>query len=314
MAPAGLKHMKAVITVAEELSFSRAAKRLHISQPAVTKYVAEVEESLGVLLFVRDRHVVSLTDACRAYVEEARIAVLHAERAVQSSRAADRDAEFSVHIGRSLFADPFFTAMFVALRLPLFPKLRLNLSTGFSCDLIHDVLSGELDIAVVTEPSLSDLLTGLRIDESPLYVVMSQHHELASHPSLSLQQLDKRRWITFQRQIHPPLYDLVQRQAEKMKVIPSEIQHFMVPDESIPLLSDTDSVVIAERSGALRIARDGLTLRPLEDPVLMTHTLLVSRADNGSKVLSELVRGFMRRIDHRIVDEQMSLLLKPQSL
>jgi DNA-binding MarR family transcriptional regulator len=65
--------MEAVIAVAEELSFSRAGGRLHLSQPAITKQIAELEESLGVVLFVRDHHVVSITDAGRAYIEEARI-------------------------------------------------------------------------------------------------------------------------------------------------------------------------------------------------------------------------------------------------
>src|ERR1700733_16147545 len=71
-----LKYMKAAIAVAEELNFSRAAKRLHLSQPAITKYIAELEDMLGTMVFFRDHHVVSLMDAGRAYVEEARIAVV----------------------------------------------------------------------------------------------------------------------------------------------------------------------------------------------------------------------------------------------
>jgi DNA-binding transcriptional LysR family regulator len=139
-----LKYMRAAIAVAEELSFSRAAKRLHVSQPAVTKYIGELEDFLGVTLFLRDHHVVSLTDAGRAYVEEARIAVLHADRAVQAARAAGQDAEMILNVGRTPYADPFFTSTLLATRLPLFPKLRLNLSSGFSCDLMHAVLTGEL--------------------------------------------------------------------------------------------------------------------------------------------------------------------------
>ena len=106
-----LKYMNAAVAVAEELSFSRAAKRLRLSQPAITKYIAELEETLGVLLFVRDHHAVSLTEAGRAYVEEARIALLHADRAVQAARAAGRDVEMVLNIGRSPYADPFFTSM-----------------------------------------------------------------------------------------------------------------------------------------------------------------------------------------------------------
>lgn len=83
-----LKHMEAAIAVAETLSFSRAAKRLHISQSAVTKYIRELEESLGALLFSRAQHTVSLTEAGRAYIEEVQMVVLHAGRAVQAARAS----------------------------------------------------------------------------------------------------------------------------------------------------------------------------------------------------------------------------------
>ena len=309
MARSELKHMEAAVAVAEQLSFSRAAKRLHLSQPAVTKYIAELEEILGVPLFVRDHHTVSLTEAGRAYVEEARIALLHAERAVQASRAAGRDVETVLNIGRSPYADPFFTSILLATRLPLFPRLKLNLSSGFSCDLVHDVLTGELDIAIVIEPPLSDLFTSLKIDESPFYAVMSTEDELADHPSVSFPQLANKRWILFQRQSHPPLYDLFQKQAQELRVIPSALQHFMVPEEAIPLMNGPNGVVIVAKSGALRIARDGLTMRPLEEAALRTSTLLISRSDNDSKALSELVRSFVRRLDQLVADEQMSLPL-----
>lgn len=307
MARNELKYMEAAIAVAEELSFSRAAKRLHLSQPAITKHIAELEESLGVILFVRDHHVVTLTDAGRAYVEEARIAVLHAERAVHAARAAGQNTEMVLNIGRSPYADPFFTSTLLATRLPLYPRLRLNLSSGFSCDLTHDVLTGELDVALVIEPPQSGRLTSLKIEESPFFVVMSQEDELANYPSVSLDQLAGKRWVLFQRQSHPLLYDSIQKLAQELRVIPSAVQHFMVPEEAVPLLNEPDGVVIVAKSGALRIARSGLTMRPLDETRLMMNTLLVARADNGSQVVSELVRSFMRRMSHLKIDDQMSL-------
>ena len=71
MARDQLKLMEAAIVLAEELNFSRAARRLHISQPALTKQVSELESRLGVLLFNRDKQTVTLTAAGRAYIEEA---------------------------------------------------------------------------------------------------------------------------------------------------------------------------------------------------------------------------------------------------
>jgi DNA-binding transcriptional LysR family regulator len=200
--------MEAALAVAETLSFSRAAKRLHLSQPAVTKYIGELEDDLGLLLFIRAHHTVSLTEAGRAYIEEARIVVLHAGRAVQSARAAQQEAELVLNVGRSPYVDPYFTSMLIAIRLKLFPRLHMQISSGFSCDLTHDVLNGELDIAVVIEPPQSGHLAEFEIEESPLYVVMSREDKLAQLPALDLNHLSQRRWLLFQRNSHPPLYDL----------------------------------------------------------------------------------------------------------
>jgi hypothetical protein len=81
----------------------------------------------------------------------------------------------------------------------------------------------------------------------------------------------------------------------------------MVPEETIPLLMEPNGVVIALKSGALRIARDGYTMRPLEETDLMMHTLFVCRADNTSPALRELVSGFMRRMKQIKIHDQMSL-------
>lgn len=304
-----LKHIEAAIAVAETLSFSRAARRLHISQPAVTKYISELEESLDVLLFVRAHHTVSLTEAGKAYIEEARIVVLHAGRAVQAARAAHQEAEMILNVGRSPYVDPYFTSMLLSIRLPLFPHLHLHLSSGFSCDLTHDVLKGDLDIAVVNEPPQSGQLAGVAIDKSPFYVVMSREDQLAQYPALNLEQLSRRRWLLFQRNSHPPVYDLLQKLADEARVVPSSVQHFMVPEECLPLLLDPGGIVIIPKSGALRIARDGLTMRPLDDARLTICTRLISRTDNPSPAISELFRTFMRKLNHMRLNHQMSLPL-----
>jgi DNA-binding transcriptional LysR family regulator len=71
---------------------------------------------LGVVLFLRDHHGVSVTDAGRAYVEEARISVLHSERAVQAARIAGHNAEMILNIGRSPYADPYYTSTLLTIR------------------------------------------------------------------------------------------------------------------------------------------------------------------------------------------------------
>jgi hypothetical protein len=122
-----------------------------------------------------------------------------------------------------------------------------------------------------------------------LVKTISREDQLAAFPSLKFDHLSSRQWMLFQRSSHPPYYDLIQRCAQTAKAIPSGIQHFMVPEETIPFLLEPSGVVIAPKTGALRIARDGYTMRPLEEPDLTMSTLLISRSDNASSALSELV-------------------------
>lgn len=138
---------------------------------------------------------------------------------------------------------------------------------------------------------------------------MSWEDQLAQLPALDLNHLSHRRWLLFQRNLHPPLYDLIQKLAHEGHVIPSSPQHFMVPEECLPLLLEPGGVVIAPKSGALRIARDGLTMRPLDDARLGMKTRLISRTDNPSPAISDLFQTFMRRLKHIRLDSQMSLPL-----
>lgn len=88
------KLMESVIALAEELHFGRAARRLRISQPMLTKNIQDVEALIGGPLFLRDRKHVVLSDAGRAYVQQARLSLLYGERAVQSARAVMQGMRF----------------------------------------------------------------------------------------------------------------------------------------------------------------------------------------------------------------------------
>ena len=82
-----LRLLRYVVAVAEELSFSRAAGRLHVSQPSLSKQIRELEESLDTEIFLRTKRHVSLTDVGELFVEEARQALRHSERAANVVRS-----------------------------------------------------------------------------------------------------------------------------------------------------------------------------------------------------------------------------------
>jgi hypothetical protein len=71
----------------------------------------------------------------------------------------------------------------------------------------------------------------------------------------------------------------------------------VVPEDAYPFIADGGALAFVVKSGAIRIARDGITVRPLAEDSLILRTYLASRADDDSKVMSELVRAFIRKVD-----------------
>jgi DNA-binding transcriptional LysR family regulator len=290
------KFMDSALALAETLNYTKAAKRLRISQPQLTKNIQELEDTLGFRLFDRDRKTVELNDAGRAYIVQAKLSIMYAERAFQDARAAMRDADIVLHAGRSPYTDPFLVSTLHSVQLPLYSNLRIELSSDFSCDLVHEVLAGALDLAVVTQPPESPLLTTVKVSEAPFYIAMSKKDELAGRPSVAFESLANRYWILFERRLHPPLYDDLLHLAREKGVVPAKIKHITAPEEAFPFLADGECVAFVVKAGALLLSRNGVTVRPLATPGLTLRTYLASRADNESKLLSEFVRAFMRKL------------------
>jgi DNA-binding transcriptional LysR family regulator len=156
--------------LAEELSFTRTAHRLHITQSTLSKQITEIEEHHKFHLFNRkNKRTVELTDVGRIFVEEARSALLHIDRAVQLGRAARERSDGMLTIGHSSDADPAWISAILAIRLPLYPKLRIQLISEFSSELVRSVLAGELNMALVTAPLENSQITAVPFAHTVLY-------------------------------------------------------------------------------------------------------------------------------------------------
>ena len=302
-----LSLVKSAIALAESLNFSRAARTRHISQPTLTKHISALEDWVGVPLFERDRQAVAITDAGRAFIEEARLSVLYFDRAVQAARAITQNREAVLNIGRSPYTDPFLISTLLSIRLPLFPSLKVELSSQFSCDLVQDVLAGLMDLAIATEPPMSPMLSATKIAEAPFYIAMCKDDEKAVHEQLSMDALGGKEWVLFERRVHPTLYDSIMRVAQEKRVTPAQIHHVMTAEEAFSFIAQDRCLAFLTKSGALRIARGALTIRPLMEEALLLKTYIAARADNKSKLASEFMRTFVRKLSHFNTVKQLPL-------
>ena len=156
---------QAAVVLAEELNFSRAADRLHIVQPTLSKQILELEQQLGFRLFLRNSQSVRMTDAGEQFVLEAREVIFHAERAMNLARSAAYGRESVIHIGKSPYVDPYLISTLSAVTLPLYPGIHIQFSSLLAPELEQRLLEGKLDMAIITSPSDTPKLTRTELAE-----------------------------------------------------------------------------------------------------------------------------------------------------
>lgn len=288
--------LQAAIVLAEELHFSRAADRLHITQSALSKQISKLEDEIGFQLFIHNHQAVEITEAGRAFVEEAREAIFHVERAVLSGRAIANGAEELLNLGKSAYTDPFLVSTLMSVHLPLFPGMKVKIWSNFSNDLVQEVIGGSIDVAVVTGVPDNSKLRVETIADNPFYIAMSMKDELTRHREVSFRDMSDRNWILLGQHANPYLYNTIQTVASEQGVLPLDIHPFTSPDEASGLILEYKGLAFLPRAAAWRIARDRITMRPLAEDRLRLVTKLAVRRNNKSRLVNEFVHTAMRKL------------------
>jgi DNA-binding transcriptional LysR family regulator len=291
-----IRLLQAAIVLAEELNFSRAAERLRIDQSTLSKRIMELEALVELRLFERNHQVVELTEPGRHFVPDARHALLHAERAVLNARAASKGADEVLNLGRSAYIDPYLVTTLMSIQLPLFPGLKIKQWSNYSHELAHQVALGKLDMALVIAVPDSPKLNLLILADSPIYIALSRDNPLKNRKELRLEDISDRDWILPAPHVNPHLYEMIQGVRAERRINTCDVHHFMTAEEASELILAHKGVAFLTRGGAWRIARDGLTMRPLAEERLRLVTKLATRADNKSRLVSEFVRATGRKL------------------
>jgi len=306
-----VRHLHAVVVLAEELNFTKAAHRLHITQSALSKQITEVEEQHSFHLFTRNnkRHV-ELTEVGRIFVEEARSALRHIERAVQLGSAAREGRDNILTIGHSPDADQAWISGILAIRLPLYPNLRIQLISEFSGELIRSVMAGELDVALVTAPLENSQITAVAFAQTPLYAVLPQTHAAAQKEHIALQDLANDEWILLARRVHPVVHGAIMDAARREGIAPKHTHGIITAQQAVHLVSEHVGVAILTKPTALGFCAEGVVIKPLSDTSLCFQTWVIMRTDDDSRLANEFARSFLRRYaPQRLPPKQMELWL-----
>jgi LysR family transcriptional regulator, hca operon transcriptional activator len=290
-----LRHLRYFVAVAEEKSITVAAeRRLHTAQPSLSRQLRELEAEVGAELMTRHAHGIELTAAGKAFLDHARLALAQVEAAAAAARRAAHPEERTLALGFLSGCEPeWLPAAMHVLREEL-PKIEVTISSKHSPQLADGLATGKLDAAFLRpEEGHPDLVYKVLIRE-PLIVVLPSDHCLASHETISLQDLVGETFIGMADQapvLSSIIEDYIRRSGIDLKAT-----------HRVEYLSMATSLVASTRGIALlpNFARNFLTWsvisRPLAGEAPSIDLVLGYHKANNSPLL----RTFLSRVDEMI--------------
>lgn len=204
-----LRHLRYFTAVAEDQNVTKAAARLHISQPPLSRQIRDLEEELGVALFKRTAKSIELTEAGKVFLNEARAVLLRSDEAVQTVRAVAQGARGQVRVGYA----PSLTVQILPKALKLFeqkyPGTRVALHDCSSSECGEKLMAGKLDIALGAKHG-GRMRRGVvfeKLAAYPLYCAVPVSHPLAKKRTVSLSQITEERLIGYSRDEYPEYHE-----------------------------------------------------------------------------------------------------------
>lgn len=284
-----IRHLRYFVAVAEELNFRRAAERLHLSQPPLSRQIQALEDDLGGPLFARDRSRVSLTHSGRAFLPEARRILALLDKAVVAARSRAGAKSADLAVGYTLALDRGAFPEIAQLLADSFPDCQLTIRSKRTLVLIDEVCRGHLDAAFIGLPAETRGLMVSELAQDPFVVALPATSPSARKRIITLTELNEQPVFWFRRGANPSFYDYCERYFERVGFAPRRLAE---PEDHHVLLG-----MIAEGRGIglipaslQRIRRDGVVFRKLkEGDQIAIRIALVYLPTNASPALKQLV-------------------------
>jgi DNA-binding transcriptional LysR family regulator len=290
-----LRHLRYFLAVAEELSFRRAAERLHLAQPPLSAQIKGLEEELGTKLFERTTRSVRLTPAGKILMEEARIVLAAAERAQQRTRKADQGLIGTLRIGVIRPAANERLAAILRRFREQFPGIQLILRDLASTEQLDALRKDQLDVGLLRPPIGFPELDYAFLEESPMVLAAPMDHHLARKKRLEWSDFHGQPLVMMHPSVQHGYYDGFMAACARAGASPYPYQYAYDVGTKLWLISagfgiaPTTATVSESR-------RPGLCLRDLPPDLPMVATVVVWKRDAVSPALDSfrraLVEGF----------------------
>jgi DNA-binding transcriptional LysR family regulator len=282
-----LRLMRYVVAVAEELHFRRAAEKLHVAQPSLSKQIRDLEDELGIELFERTNRDVHLTEAGEAFVAEAKVALIHSQRAVHAAKATqDRFT-----LGYSPDINPHLLSILRSIPAQLW---KLTFRSVFTIEQLQLIRAGEIDAGVVILPIVDDSVTVEPVLSEPLIAALPQQHSLCTKKLLYLRDLNEVPLISVSKKLHPHFYERAYSICIREGYKPRIVQEVTSFTEAMALVADGIGFAFT-RECYERFRCPGVVFKKIDGHPLTIESAVAFRKGTRSSVLPSILAALQAK-------------------
>ena len=205
-----LRHLRYFVAVAETENVSRAALKLHVSQPALSRQIRDLEDEIGFSLLERTAKSVRLTKAGRVFLDEARAVLQSADEAVKKGRAIAAAEPTEIHVGYSIVATALILPLILRAYQSAMPYVHVRLHDRRSQENLAGLRDGRLQLAFLPRLLKSGDLRGIRAEAltwQRIRLVVSPNHPLAHRRVVSLSDAAREPFVGLTHEEYPEFYD-----------------------------------------------------------------------------------------------------------
>jgi DNA-binding transcriptional LysR family regulator len=284
-----LRHLRYFVAVAEDMHFGRAAKRLHIVQPALSKQIAALERELGVMLISRDKHRIAFTPAGRAFFEEALDILRRVDHATRTAKMTESGAIGSLDIG---FNGPAMLTVLPSLlreHHSRYPGVRFVLHERPSAMLVRNLKDGALDAGFVYPFPPDEMLNFVTVLREPFVVGLPESHPLAAESEVDLSDCADDTFVLVSRSGSPGFFDRCLALCQGYGFSPAVIEEGDSPAARYGMVSAGIGVTVVAAS-AVHAPFPGVVFRPLINPSTDVELAFAYRPNDDSAALAALMQ------------------------
>ncbi len=287
-----LRHLRYFIALAEHANFRRAADRLGIAQPPLSRQIRALERELGCRLVVRTSRGVELTAAGRVFLEQARITLAEAQRAVDRTRVAAPEMSDALVIGCEPAARLAIVGRVLTRIARSHPGVRIDLHDYAPTRIASALCDGLVDAAIVALPLVSTdpEIVIERVTTVPLCLAVAAGHPLAGPRPVSWRRLAEAPLVLYEREVAPALFDLTLATFQQEGVVLRPRHHTTTLSSALTVVEAGLGVTVVP-SGWQALHSLNVVCRPLRPPSVTITFGLAHRRDAKSATLDRLLHA-----------------------